>query len=171
MSQIDQSGQPVETTNNVGQSIISSTTTRNTRRRLWFMAIMVVVLLVVVVGAIIFMTHGSSDDPQTIVGNYYTALKNKDYDTAIKYIQVTNAPNPSMNVTTAGELQTQEQAWQGTYAGPIQKYKINNQSINGQFASVNVTISRGTTYTMDVQLTQMNGKWMITGGGAPGYLY
>ena len=110
---------------------------------------------------------GSGDDPKTVVDHYYAALEKGDYTTAIQYLQVTGAPNPSMNVTTAGELKTMDT----TYGGPIKSYTINGQSINGQNASVNVTISRGSPYTMDVQLSQINGAWIITGGGAPNYLY
>jgi hypothetical protein len=109
---------------------------------------------------------GPSEDPQTVVDHYYSALSKHDYDTAIHYLQVTGAPNPAMNVTTAGELKTMDTSY-----GSIQSYKINSQSINDQYASVNVTVSRGYPYTMDVQLNQINNAWIITGGGAPMYLY
>jgi hypothetical protein len=107
---------------------------------------------------------GPGDDPKTVVNHYYAALQKKDYTTAIQYLQVTGAPNPSMNVTTAGELQTMD-----TRYGGIKSYKIDNQSINGDTAAVSVTINSYTT--MDVQLSQINGAWIITGGGAPNYLY
>lgn len=131
-------------------------------KRLTQVALLVMCLfsMVILLGA----CGGPSDDPQTVVDHYYTALEKGDYNTAIQYLQVTNAPNPSMNVTTAGELKTMDT----TYGG-IKSYKINSQSINGQSASVNVTVN--SSYTMDVQLSQINGSWIITGGGAPSYLY
>lgn len=114
---------------------------------------------------------GSGEDPQTVTDHYYAAMEKDDYNTAIKYLQVTTAPNPTMNVTTSGELQTQEQAWGRGY--PIKSYKINSQSVNGQNASVNVTITRagGGSSTMNVYLSQVNGTWIITGGDNPQYLY
>ncbi len=111
---------------------------------------------------------GPAEDPKTVVDHYYTSMEKGDYQAAIQYLQVTNAPNPSMNVTTAGELQTMDT----NYGGPIKSYKINGQpSVNGQTASVNVTVTRSSPYTMNVQLTQINGKWIITGADVPNYLY
>ncbi|MDQ2715172.1 MAG: DUF4878 domain-containing protein [Chloroflexota bacterium] len=106
---------------------------------------------------------GSSDDPKTVVDHYYAAMQKHDYNTAIQYLQVTGAPNPSMNVTTAGELQTMDSHYNG-----IKSYKINSQSINNQTASVNVTVDN---YPMNVELSQVNGAWIITGGDVPNYLY
>ncbi len=137
------------------------------------LALMCLFSLLVIVSA----CGGPGEDPQTVADHYYSALKSGNYNTAIKYLHVSGMLNPSMNVTTAGELQTQEQSAQSMYGGPIESYKINSQSVNGQDASVNVTVTRHGgllalgPYTMDLQLSQINGEWVITGAGAPGYLY
>ncbi len=174
MTQFDQRDQQVGTQYNAGRDIHHSTTTNktiNNIRRPWLFGIGAVVLILIAIGFIFTQHHDPSEDPQTVVDHYYKALENGDYNTAIKYLHVTNALNPSMNVTTAGELKQQEQSWQGVYGGPIKSHTMSNPSVNDQTASVTVTVMRGGSYTMAVELSQINGAWVITGAGAPGYLY
>lgn len=147
-----------------GNTSVQSVTTTYKAQRLARVVLLLLCLfsMVILLGA----CGGPGEDPQTVVDHYYSALSKHDYNTAIQYLQVTGAPNPTMNVTTAGELKTMDTSY-----GPIKSYKINSQSVNDQSASVNVTVSRGYPYTMDVQLSQINNAWIITGGGAPMYLY
>jgi len=112
----------------------------------------------------------SGPDPRTVVANYYSALFHHHYDQAIEYLNVTTAPNPSMNVTTAGELESHDQAVAAGRAS--RSYRINSQSINGTTASVNVTISSdGSSESTTLQVSEDNGNWVITFGDNPSLLY
>jgi hypothetical protein len=112
----------------------------------------------------------SGPDPKTVVATYYSALFQHYYDQAIKYLSVTTAPNPSMNVTTAGELMAQDQEYAAS--GTSRSCHVNSQSISGATASVNVTISSsGSPESTTVQLSQNNGTWVITFGDNPRLLY
>ena len=93
---------------------------------------------------------------------YYTAVKNQDYNTAYSYI----SPNTT---TSTGKTLTQQLytvAAQGldTLKGKVTNFSVGSVSTSNNVASVTVSVTRGSDspYDVHLQLQQVNGSWKIS---------
>jgi len=99
--------------------------------------------------------------PAITVDQYYTAVKNQDYNTAYSYI----SPNTT---TSTGKTLTQQLytvAAQGldTLKGKVTNFSVGSVSTSNNVASVTVSVTRGSDspYDVHLQLQQVNGSWKI----------
>jgi len=99
--------------------------------------------------------------PAITVDQYYTAVKNQDYNAAYSYI----SPNTT---TSTGKTLTQQLytvAAQGldTLKGKVTNFSVGSVSTSNNVASVTVSVTRGSDspYDVHLQLQQVNGSWKI----------
>src|SRR6266480_4515298 len=138
------------------------------RRGLWI-ALAIIVGLIVLGCAVcgILFANGVGFFARTVAGpaitvdQYYTAVKNQDYNTAYSYI----SPNTT---TSTGKTLTQQLytvAAQGldTLKGKVTNFSVGSVSTSNNVASVTVSVTRGSDspYDVHLQLQQVNGSWKI----------
>src|SRR6266513_481063 len=138
------------------------------RRGLWI-ALAIIVGLIVLGCAVcgILFANGVGFFAKTVAGpaitvdQYYTAVKNQDYNTAYSYI----SPNTT---TSTGKTLTQQLytvAAQGldTLKGKVTNFSVGSVSTSNNVASVTVSVTRGSDspYDVHLQLQQVNGSWKI----------
>ncbi len=100
--------------------------------------------------------------PAITVDQYYTAVKNKDYNTAYSYISTNLTASNGQNLTQ--ELYTTAAQALDTVKGNVTNFSVGTPSINNNVASVTVSVTRGSSapYDVHLQLQQVNGSWKIT---------
>ena len=138
------------------------------RRGLWI-ALAIIVGLIVLGCAVcgILFANGVGFFAKTVAGpaitvdQYYTAVKNQDYNAAYSYI----SPNTT---TSTGKTLTQQLytvAAQGldTLKGKVTNFSVGSVSTSNNVASVTVSVTRGSDspYDVHLQLQQVNGSWKI----------
>ena len=137
---------------------------RKSRRGLWIaLAIIagVIVLSCGVCGILSLMGIGffakTIAGPAITVSQYYSAVEKQDYNTAFSYTNFT---------VSSGQTLTQEAYTRTAQAldlarGKVTSFSIGNISTNNNIATVTVSVTRGTQYTVQLQLQQVNGSWKI----------
>ena len=100
--------------------------------------------------------------PAIAVDQYYTAVKNQDYNTAYSYIS-TNLTASNGQALTQQLYTTAAQALDLT-KGKVTSFSAGPPSINNNVASVTVSVTRsgGSPYDVHLQLQQINSSWKIT---------
>jgi ABC-type transporter MlaC component len=100
--------------------------------------------------------------PAITVDQYYTAVKNQDYNTAFTYIS-TNLTASNGQTLTQELYSTAAQALD-TVKGKVTNFSVGNISTNNNVATVTVSVTRGSAspYDVHLQLQQVNGSWKIT---------
>jgi uncharacterized protein DUF3828 len=96
------------------------------------------------------------------VDQYYTAVKNQNYNTAFSYIS-TNSTQFNGHNLTQDLYMTTAQALDAT-RGKVTNFSVGNISTNNNTATVTVSVTRANTsaYNVQLQLQQINGSWKIT---------
>ena len=100
--------------------------------------------------------------PAIIVNEYYTAVKNQDYNTAFSYISTNLTASNGQNLTQ--QLYTTAAQALDTVKGKVTNFSVGSVSTNNNVANVTVSVTRGggTPYDVHLQLQQVNGTWKIT---------
>ena len=98
--------------------------------------------------------------PAITANQYYSAVEKQDYNTAFSYTNLT---------TLNGQTLTQEAYTKTAQAldlarGNVTNFSVGNISTNNNIATVTVSVTRGNSpsYTVQLQLQQVNGAWKIT---------
>ena len=136
------------------------------RRWLWIvLGIVVVPLLVCGGGGLLVFYLGTHNGATDVANQYYTAVKNQDYNTAFTYLDTSN-------LTLNGQPLTQSLYIQGAglidqTKGKLTAYSITNTSLNSNngvnTAMLTVSETRnGAPYDVHVQLKQESNGWKIT---------
>jgi hypothetical protein len=100
--------------------------------------------------------------PTSTVDQYYTAIKNQNYDTAYSYLAPNLTASNGQQLTQA-IYKTAAQALD-TVKGTVSNFTIGNISVNNDTASMTVTVKRAnaSAYDVHLQLKQVSGTWKIT---------
>ena len=100
--------------------------------------------------------------PAITVDQYYTAVKNQDYNTAFTYIS-TNLTASNGQTLTQELYSTAAQALD-TVKGKVTNFSVGSLSTSNNVATVTVSVTRGNAspYDVHLQLQQVNGSWKIT---------
>jgi ABC-type transporter MlaC component len=100
--------------------------------------------------------------PAITVDQYYTAVKNQNYNTAYSYIS-SNMTTSTGNTLTQELYTTAAQALD-TVKGKVTNFSVGSVSTSNNVASVTVSVTRGSEspYDVQLQLQQVNGSWKIT---------
>jgi ABC-type transporter MlaC component len=100
--------------------------------------------------------------PAITVDQYYSAVKNQDYNTAYSYIS-TNMTTSTGNTLTQELYTTAAQALDSV-KGKVTNFSVGSISTNNNVATVTVSVTRGSAapYDVHLQLQQINGSWKIT---------
>jgi len=100
--------------------------------------------------------------PTSLVDQYYTSIKNQNYDTAYSYLgpnlTASNGQPLTQNLyTTAAQALDTEQ-------GQVSSFSIPNISVNNDTASITVSVKRANApaYDVHLQLRREGGNWKIT---------
>jgi hypothetical protein len=139
------------------------------RRGLWIALAIIggLIILSCAVCGVLFVT-GAGFFAKTIAGpaitvdQYYTAVKNQNYNTAYSYISTNLTASNGQTLTQ--ELYTTAAQALDTVKGKVTNYSIGNISTNNNVATVTVSVTRGSAspYDVQLQLQQVNGSWKIT---------
>jgi hypothetical protein len=139
------------------------------RRGLWI-ALAIIGGLIVLSCAVcgIFFVAGIGFFAKTVAGpaitvdQYYTAVKNQDYNTAFTYIS-TNFTASNGQTLTQELYSTAAQALD-TVKGKVTNFSVGSVSTSNNVATVTVSVTRGNAspYDVHLQLQQVNGSWKIT---------
>ena len=142
---------------------------RKSRRGLWIaLGIIGGVLLLSCAICAIASALGIGFFAKTVAGpaitadQYYTAVKNQDYNTAFTYISTNMTTTNGQNLTQ--ELYTTAAKGLDTVKGQVTNFSVGTPSINNNVANVTVSVTRGSAapYDVHLQLQQVNGSWKIT---------
>jgi ABC-type transporter MlaC component len=96
------------------------------------------------------------------VDQYYTAVKNQNYNSAFSYISTGLTASNGQALTQ--ELYTTAAQALDTVKGKVTNFSVGTPSINNNTATVTVSVTRGSAapYDVHLQLQQINGSWKIT---------
>ena len=142
---------------------------KRSRRGLWIALAIIAGVIVLGCGVCgIFSIAGIGFFAKTIAGpaiavdQYYTAVKNQDYNTAFSYISTNLTASNGQTLTQ--ELYTTAAQALDTVKGKVTNFSVGPPSINNNVATVTVSVTRGGTapYNVQLQLQQVNGAWKIT---------
>jgi hypothetical protein len=145
---------------------------RRSRRGLWITLSIIAGLLVLGCGGcgILFALGagplvnivGSIVGPAYTVNQYYTAVKNQNYNTAFSYISTDMTTSTGQTLTQ--DLYTTAAQLLDTAKGKVTNYSVGNISSSNNVTSVTVTVTRANAppYDVHLQLQQVNGSWKIT---------
>jgi ABC-type transporter MlaC component len=100
--------------------------------------------------------------PAITVDQYYTAVKNQNYNTAFSYISTNMTASNGQTLTQ--ELYTTAAQALDTVKGKVTNFSVGSVSTSNNIANVTVSVTRGSAspYDVHLQLQQVNGTWKIT---------
>ena len=100
--------------------------------------------------------------PAITVDQYYSAVKNQNYNTAYSYISTNMTASNGQALTQ--ELYTTAAQALDTVKGKVTNYSVGSVSTSNNIANVTVSVTRGSAspYDVHLQLQQVNGTWKIT---------
>jgi hypothetical protein len=142
---------------------------RRSRRGLWI-ALAIIGGLIVLGCAVcgILFANGVGFFARTVAGpaitadQYYTAVKNQNYNTAYSYISTNMTASNGQTLTQ--ELYTTAAQALDTVKGRVTNFSVGSVSTSNNIANVTVSVTRGSNspYDVHLQLQQVNGTWKIT---------
>ncbi len=99
--------------------------------------------------------------PTNTVDQYYTAIKNQNYDTAYSYVDPNLTASNGQPLTQ--QIYTTAAQALDAVKGQVSSYSVGSISVNNNITSITVSVTRtnAPAYDVHLQLKQESGTWKI----------